>query len=550
MNFEDILQEAGSFGKFQIFTLFLLCLPRFILPLHFLLHNFLAAIPPHHCAIPHQDQFANLTETEILLINIPRDSEGAFSSCEMFSEPQFHLLLNTTEMPSNTSSVQSCQHGWVYDHSQFTSTIATQWNLVCEQRSLNQATATFFFIGVTLGAVIFGYLSDRFGRKTMLLVSYVCTLVFGLVSFASVTYSMLAVTRTLTGIAICGLSLIVAPLGMEWVDIHHRSWSGIMTSLFWSIGNMFLALIGYLVRDWRWLLLTVTLPCVPGIISMWWLSESARWLLTKGKLKQAHKQLQLCAKMNGRKDFGAKINLEILSKTAAAVAAAETSGGASSYVSLFRTPMLRRISVCMGLLWFGVAFSYYGMSMNITGFGLGRYMTQFVFGIIEIPAKLIVFIAVNRIGRKQCQAWALILAGLCIGANMVIPTSLEILRSVVAIIGKGFSEAAFTTVFLYAPELYPTVLRQKGLGYCSFMARLGGSVAPLIFLLDTAWELLPQVTYFVMAVLCGSSAFLLPETLNIQLPETIEDTEKQSLKGKKQLPGDVFEVMPLHSLQK
>lgn len=37
-----------------------------------------------------------------------------------------------------------------------------QWDLVCEQRGLNQATATFFFIGVTMGAVVFGYLSDRF----------------------------------------------------------------------------------------------------------------------------------------------------------------------------------------------------------------------------------------------------------------------------------------------------------------------------------------------------------------------------------------------------
>ncbi|KAH0622776.1 hypothetical protein JD844_025432 [Phrynosoma platyrhinos] len=99
------------------------------------------------------------------------------------------------------------------------------------------------------------------------------------------------------------------------------------------------------------------------------------------------------------------------------------------------------------------------MSMNITGFGLGMYMTQFVFGIIEIPAKLIVFIVVNRVGRRQCQAWSLILAGLSIGANTVIPKSLETLRSVVAITGKGFSEAAFTTVFLYASELYPTVLR-------------------------------------------------------------------------------------------
>ncbi|XP_054844620.1 solute carrier family 22 member 7-like isoform X2 [Eublepharis macularius] len=481
MNFEDILQEAGSFGKFQIFMLFLLCLPRFILPFHFLLHNFLAAIPSHHCAIPHQEQFANLTEEEVLLINIPRDFEGAFSSCEMFSEPQFHLLLNATQEPANTSSVQSCQHGWVYDQSQFTSTVATQWDLVCEQRSLNQATATFFFIGVTIGAVIFGYLSDRFGRKIMLLVSFVCTLIFGLVSSASVTYSMLAVTRTLTGMAICGLSLIVVPLGMEWVDIQHRSVSGVLTSVFWSFGNMFLALIAYLVRDWRWLLLAVTLPCVLGIISLWWVSESARWFLTKGKLKQAHKHLQRCAKMNGQNDFGAKINLEILSKTAAAAAARAKSRGDSSYVSLFRTLMLRRISLCMGALWFGVAFSYYGMSMNITGFGLGMYMTQFVFGVIEIPAKLIVLIAVNRIGRKQCQAWSLILAGLCIGANIVIPTSLGTLRSVVAITGKGFSEAAFTMVFLYTPELYPTVL---------------------------------------------------------------------SSEGKQQPPGDVFEVMPLHSLQK
>ncbi|KAL8185253.1 UNVERIFIED_CONTAM: hypothetical protein K2H54_043884 [Gekko kuhli] len=398
----------------------------------------------------------------------------------------------------------------------------------------------------------------------MLLVSFVCTLIFGLVSSASVTYSMLAVTRTLTGIAICGLSLIVAPLGMEWVDTQHRSYSGIMTSFFWSFGNMLLALIAYLVRDWHWLLLVATLPCVLGIISMWWLAESARWLLVKGKLKQAHKNLQWCAKMNGRKDFGAKINLEardlqhsnpaslpqILTKMAAAAAALEKSGGSSSYISLFRTLMLRKISLCTGILWFGVAFSYYGMSMNITGFGLGMYMTQFVFGVIEIPAKFIVLFVVNRVGRRQCQAWTLILAGLCIGANIVIPTSLGILCSVVAITGKGFSEAAFTTIFLYTPELYPTVLRQKGLGYCSFMARLGASVAPLIFLLDTVWKLLPQVTYCAMAVLCGSAAFLLPETLNVCLPETIGDTEKQSSKGKKQLPGDVFEVMPLHSSQK
>lgn len=59
--------------------------------------------------------------------------------------------------------------------------------------------------------------------------------------------------------------------------------------------------------------------------------------------------------------------------------------------------------------------------MNLTGFGLSIYLSQFVFGVIEIPAKMAMYVLVNRIGRRQSQAWTLILAGVCIGANIIIP---------------------------------------------------------------------------------------------------------------------------------
>uniref|UniRef100_A0A8C3DKF0 Solute carrier family 22 member 7 n=1 Tax=Corvus moneduloides TaxID=1196302 RepID=A0A8C3DKF0_CORMO len=500
MRFEDLLLEIG--GRFQILILAVLCLLRINLPMHFLLHNFLAAIPSHHCAIPHQEAFVNLTMEEVLLISIPRKPDGTFSSCEMFSQPQFHLLLNSSLQPENKSIIQHCQHGWVYDHSQFTSTISTQWDLVCEQRGLNQATATFFFIGVTMGAMVFGYLSDRFGRKTMLQLSLVCSVVFGMLSAASVSYTMLAITRTLTGVALSGISLIVVPLGMEWVDVQHRTFTGILTSIFWSVGNMLLALAAYLVREWHWLLVAVTGPCLLSIVCLWWVPESARWLIAKGKVKQAHRHLLRCARINGRKDFDVSPEVDLN----------------YSYISLFRTPVLRKISLCSGVVWFGVAFSYYGMSMNLTGFGLNIYLSQFVFGIIEIPAKMVMYVLVNRVGRRQSQAWTLILTGLCIGANIVIPK--------LAIMAKGFSEAAFTTVYLYTSELYPTILRQNGMGYTSFMARLGGALAPLVFLLDEAWRSLPEVTYCGVAVCSGAVAFLLPETLNVRLPEGIEDIEK------------------------
>ncbi|NWZ42585.1 S22A7 protein, partial [Brachypodius atriceps] len=525
MKFEDLLLEIGGFGRFQILILAILCLPRINLPMHFLLHNFLAATPSHHCAIPHQEAFANLTAEEVLLISIPRKPDGTFSSCEMFSQPQFHLLLNSSLQPENKSLIQHCQHGWVYDHSQFTSTISTQWDLVCEQRGLNQATATFFFIGVTVGAGVFGYLSDRFGRKAMLQLSLVCSVGFGMLSAASVSYTMLAITRTLTGVAMSGLSLIVLPLGLEWVDVQHRTLTGILVSIFWSVGNMLLALAAYLVREWHWLLVAVTGPCLLSIVCLWWVPESARWLIARGKVKQAHRHLLRCARVNGRKDFAVSPEVRSWRLRHVFFFSHFSMAGSYSYISLFRTPVLRRISLCSGVVWFGVAFSYYGMSMNLTGFGLSIYLSQFVFGVIEIPAKMVMYVLVNRAGRRQSQAWTLILTGLCIGANIAIPTSLPALRSVVAIMGKGFSEAAFTTVFLYTSELYPTILRQNGMGYTSFLARLGGALAPLMFLLDEVWRSLPEVTYCGVAVCSGAVAFLLPETLNVRLPEGIEDIE-------------------------
>uniref|UniRef100_A0A8C0EYA8 Solute carrier family 22 member 7 n=1 Tax=Bubo bubo TaxID=30461 RepID=A0A8C0EYA8_BUBBB len=518
MKFEDLLLEIGGFGRFQIFILFSLCLPRINLPMHFLLHNFLAATPSHHCAIPHQEAFVNLTMEEVLLISIPQEPDGTYSSCEMFSQPQFHLLLNSSLQPENDSIIQHCQHGWVYDHSQFTSTISTQWDLVCEQRGLNQATATFFFIGVTMGAVIFGYLSDRFGRKAMLLLSLVFSVIFGMLSAASVSYSMLAITRTLTGVALSGVSLIILPFGMEWVDIKHRTFSGILTSIFWSIGNMLLAMVAYLVREWHWLLVAVTGPCLLSIVCLWWVPESARWLIANGKVKQAQRHLLQCARMNGRKDF-------------------TVSPESYSCISLFRTPVLRKISLCSGAVWFGVAFSYYGMSMNLTGFGLNMYLSQFVLGIIEIPAKMIMYVG--------CSFTIVI---------NVFPFILAFtsLRPVVAIMGKGFSEAAFTTVFLYTSELYPTILRQNGMGYTSFVARLGGALAPLVFLLDEVWRSLPEVTYCGVAVCCGSVAFLLPETLNVRLPEGIEDIEKPAKSTCRNLTenGTTTSICPTHTKKK
>ncbi|XP_036104872.1 solute carrier family 22 member 7 isoform X2 [Molossus molossus] len=529
MGFEELLDQVGGFGPFQLRNVALLALPRILLPMNFLLPIFLTAVPAHRCALPgipanfsHQDTW--------LEAYLPREPDGMLSSCRRFTYPQ--ALPNTTLVGEGHSpgelqgeqSTEPCPQGWEYDHSEFSSTTATEWDLVCEQKGLNKAISTFFFVGVLVGAVAFGYLSDRFGRRRLLLVAYVSALVMGLASAASVNYIMFVITRTLTGTALAGFTIIVMPLELEWLDVGHRTVAGVLSSTFWTGGVMLLALVGYLIRDWRWLLLVVTLPCVPGILSLWWVPESARWLLTQGRVEEAHRYLLCCARLNGRPVGADGLSLEALSK----VAAAEQVVRRPSYLDLFRTPRLRHISLCCMVMWFGVNFSYYGLSLDVSGLGLNVYQTQLLFGAVEMPSKLLVYLSVRHAGRRLTQAGTLLGSGLCFGLRLLVSTEMVSWSTALAVMGKGFSEAAFTTAYLFTSELYPTVLRQTGMGLTALVGRLGGSLAPLAALLDGVWLSLPKLTYGGTALLAACTALLLPETRRAQLPETIEDVERKS----------------------
>ncbi|KAI1886345.1 hypothetical protein AGOR_G00213040 [Albula goreensis] len=523
MKFEDVLTETDGFGRFQVMLISIIFVARFTLPCHFLVHNFIAAVPDHRCDISRLgegDVFENLTQDQRLRVSIPTGADGSPSSCKMFTEPQLHLLLNSTS--EEGIPTVPCQNGWMYDTSTFTSTLATEWDLICDKRSLNKATATIFFIGVMIGAMMFGSLSDRFGRRPVLMMSYISGMIFGLASAFSTSFVMFAIMRFFTGFGITGISIVSTVLSVEWVDIEHRKLVGVIDSLAWTFGSLMLAWIAYFITDWRWLIVAVTSPLVLAMLSWRWVPESARWLIANGRVDTAHYYLRKCAKMNRREGFAAKIKPETLS----GIVVLETGPKTYTYLDLVKTPKMRRLAILTGIVWYGIASTFYGISFNITGFGLNIYLTQFTYAAIEVPAKLSVYYLLDKIGRRRTEVGALLGAGICLGINIFVPKDMQLCRTIVAILGKGCSSASFTTVFLFTSELYPTVVRQNALGYNSFMARLGVSIAPLIILLDDVWKPLPQVTMCSVAITTGLVARLLPETRNRRLLETIEDIEK------------------------
>lgn len=125
---------------------------------------------------------------------------------------------------------------------------------------------------------------------------------------------------------------------------------------------------------------------------------------------------------------------------------------------------------------------------------------------------------------------------LCIFVTGVIPEDPNWIKPVLASIGISCSMISFCTVYIYAGEIFPTVLRNIGLGSSSTFARIGSMIAPFIANLSSNKTWVPPCIFgssmLIGAVLC----YMLPETLNCRLPESIEDVEK--FEKKKHIEND------------
>uniref|UniRef100_A0A8C7L7B8 Solute carrier family 22 member 6 n=1 Tax=Oncorhynchus kisutch TaxID=8019 RepID=A0A8C7L7B8_ONCKI len=505
MAFGDLLEQVGSTGRFQVLHVTLLCMPILMMASHNLLQNFVASVPPHHCSVHRNLSLSSLSPEQVLLLTVPQDIKNSRPErCLRYAAPQWQLLSE-----NGTYSLK------------VNSTIISEWDLVCDLRSLKQMGQTIYMGGVLVGAVIFGGLSDRFGRRFLLLISNLLMAVGGTCAAFSTSFSVFCLFRFITGMALSGLGLNSFSLIVEWIPTRVRTVVGTGTGYCYTMGQLILAVVAYFIRDWRWLTLAVSVPFYITFLYSWWFLESARWLVLNRKSEQAVKNLKTVARINGRREEGDRINLEMLQDSMKKEMSC--SQGSYSVVDLLRTPTMRNITICLSAVWFSTSFAYYGLSMDLQKFGVDIYLIQVIFGAVDIPAKVVVTVSMSIFGRRPSQCAALILSGVTILINILVPYEKQTVRTTLAVLGKGCLAASFNCCYLYSGELYPTIIRQNGMGWVSMMARVGAMVAPMVLLLGEAVPWLPGFIYGVAPILSGVVAIYLPETLGAPLPDTIQD---------------------------
>ncbi|NP_001088049.1 solute carrier family 22 member 4 [Xenopus laevis] len=487
IDYDEATSFLGEWGRYQFLIFFLLSAS--IIPNGFngMSVMFLAATPKHRCHIP---AGANLSEAW-RNVSIPpgQDSQCRRYRLETLSNYSALGLLPGRDVDVTGIEQEPCLDGWDYSKSLYLSTIVTEWDIVCENDWKGPLTTSLFFVGVLLGSFVSGQLSDGFGRKKILFVTMAIQTGFSIVQVFSTSWEMFSILFLIVGMGQISNYVAAFILGNEILGKSARIlYSTMGTCIFFAIGYMMLPLFAYFIRDWRTLLLALTIPglfCIP----LWWIiPESPQWLICKGRIEEAEDIIRKAAKIN-RVPAPA-----VIFKTSELEDSAERQRKRYTLLDLVKTFNIRIITAMTILLWLITSIGYFGISLNTPNLHGDPYLNCFLLAAIEVPSNIFAWLLLKYIPRRYSMCGSLLLGGVVLLLIQLVPLDLQILSTVLVMVGKFGVTAAFSMVYVYTAELYPTVIRNTGVGIGSVSSRIGSVLSPYFVYLGKFQNVVPHTS--------------------------------------------------------
>ncbi|MHB1683904.1 MAG: MFS transporter [Bacilli bacterium] len=382
--------------------------------------------------------------------------------------------------------------------------LVKQWHIGAGLTGLIAASAV---IGMLIGSLVLGYLTDRLGRRAMYLFDLVFFVLFAVLTALSQNVWQLLIFRFLLGVGIGADYPISSTLLSEFSPRKNRGRQLAVLSVIWFVGSMAAYLTGIALSPlgpdaWRWMLVIGAVIALIVILFRASIPESPRWLASQGRDDEAEHVLMRLS--------GQSIDL------------ADHAHAPRQWVQLFSKSLWASTVFVCGF-WFAYDVAYYGISIYaptilkpfINGSQSGADLGSAVISLVGVVGAVIGVLLVDRWGRRP-----LILLGFA-GLTVVLVTLSVLHNPVFSLLLILFSAAVlfgnFAGIldFVYATELFPTELRAGASGLGTAVSRVGAILSIVVFpSLVKAWGLQHALWLFAGAGLLGLiiSFAMAPET--------------------------------------
>lgn len=403
-------------------------------------------------------------------------------------------MAKKTKTLSNRKLLSIAGLGWMFDAldvgmlSFIIVALQKEWSLTTQQVGWIGSVNS---IGMAIGALVFGAMADRVGRKNVFIITLLLFSVGSGLSAITTSLALFLLLRLLIGMGLGGELPVASTLVSESVSADKRGRVVVLLESFWAAGWLIAALISYFiipVYGWRIALLLSAIPALYALYLRLNLPDSPRY--TALERKQRPSILQ------NMKSVWAK---EYAKQT-----------------------------LVLWVLWFCVVFSYYGMFlwlpsvMVMKGFSMIKsFEYVLIMTLAQLPGYFTAAWFIEKYGRKFVLVTYLI--GTAVSAYFFGTAEELPLLLTSGILLSFFNLGAWGGLYAYTPEQYPTSIRGTGSGMAAAAGRVGGILGPLLvgYLVAAGKDISIIFTIFTIAIVVGAAVVLFfgKETKNTVLKD-------------------------------
>lgn len=331
-------------------------------------------------------------------------------------------------------------------------------------------------IGLFIGGLLFGWVTDKVGRKKMFLATLATFLICSVLQFIVTDPWQLFFLRVLLGLAV-GADYAVAGAFVAEFNSKERRGPGLAGLLiWWYVGFTVAATLAIVAINalpdapglWRYILASSCVPAAVMLVLRIGLPESPRWLLSKGREQEARAIAEQYLDPVTRADlFKEKIN-------------------ALGYSALFSAQYVKK-TVLTSVFWmaqitpFFAIYIFMPKILQAIDFGDNSKLGEILLYVFLLVGCLVGVSLINRLGRRKlliCTFVGQVIPLLILG---LWPDSHSVLLIVLCFGIFAFFHAAGSTLqMLYPSEIFPTEIRATGVGFAAGMSRLGAAVGTFL----------------------------------------------------------------------